>query len=390
MDLFLATCPEQTKHVLVEELKSLGAREVSPGYKLVSFKADKELYYELHLKLATASNLYTVLRDCSAKNPKMLYSQARRIKWSEIFALHKTFKVDGIAGDRGPDAMSSNEISKQVRAAIENHFHECEGKKPKVDLKEPNILITCMVYRGRANICVNTSGKALHKRAYRAGGHPAPLKETMAASLLRIAGFKGQTTFLDPMCGSGTIAIEAAFLALEKACNIHRKKGQFGLEQLRSFDRNLWRSVQQKLRDAKKQAVDNKIYACDLNPQFVSAAKENALRARVEKYIDFQAKSFFELSKPEESGVLIANLPYGERLDVDGESLESFYRKIGDHLKKNFSSWQAYLFVNEESPWKHMGLKPSRKIPLLNGSIKTKLLVYDLYRGSKKIKHKGV
>ena len=212
----------------------------------------------------------------------------------------------------------------------------------------------------------------------------------MSASLLKIAGFKGQTTFLDPMCGSGTIAIEAAFIALNKACNIHRKKGQFGLEQLKSFDRDLWRSVQQKLRDAKNTEPEHKIYACDLNPDYVAAAKDNALRARVEKYISFEAKSFFDLEKPEETGVLIANLPYGERLDVEGESLEEFYRKIGDHLKQNFSSWQAYLFVNEQSPWKQMGLKPSRKIPLLNGSIKTKLLVYDLYRGSKKAKQKGV
>ena len=390
MNHYLATCPEETKNVLVEELESLGAYEVSPGYKLVSFKAEKELYYELHLKLATASNLYEVLRECSAKNSKMLYSQARRVKWDQLFSVNKTFKVDGIAGDRGPDAMSSNEISKQIRASIENCFMEHGGKKPLVSLKDPDVLITCMIYRGRATICVNTSGKALHKRAYRMGGHPAPLKETMAASLLKIAGFKGQTTFLDPMCGSGTIAIEAAFIALNKACNIHRKKGQFGLEQLKSFDRARWRSVQQKLRDAKNTEPEHKIYACDLNPDYVAAAKDNALRARVEKYISFEAKSFFDLEKPEETGVLIANLPYGERLDVEGESLEEFYRKIGDHLKQNFSSWQAYLFVNEQSPWKQMGLKPSRKIPLLNGSIKTKLLVYDLYRGSKKAKQKGV
>ena len=390
MNRYLATCPEETKHILVQELESLGARDVVPGYKLVSFTASTELYYELHLKLATASNLYMVLRECSAKSSKMLYSQARRIKWSQVFGVNKTFKVDGIAGDRGQEAMSSNEISKQVRSSIENHFYELDGKKPKVSLKDPQIVITCMVYRGRATICVNTSGKALHKRAYRMGGHPAPLKETMAASLLRMAQFDGETALLDPMCGSGTIAIEAAFIALGKACNIHRKKGQFGLEQLKSFDGPLWRSVQQKLRDAKKTELKHKIYACDLNPSYVAAAKENALRARVEKYIDFDAKSFFELSKPEETGILIANLPYGERLDVEGESLEAFYKKIGDHLKQNFSSWQAFLFVNEQSPWKHMGLKPSRKIPLLNGSIKTKLLVYDLYRGSKKEKKKGI
>ena len=169
MNHYLATCPEETKNVLVEELESLGAYEVSPGYKLVSFKAEKELYYELHLKLATASNLYEVLRECSAKNSKMLYSQARRVKWDQLFSVNKTFKVDGIAGDRGPDAMSSNEISKQIRASIENCFMEHGGKKPLVSLKDPDVLITCMIYRGRATICVNTSGKALHKRAYRMG-----------------------------------------------------------------------------------------------------------------------------------------------------------------------------------------------------------------------------
>ena len=388
MTSYLATCPEETISVLVEELEQNGAKNVQSGYKFVKFEASDKIYYKLHLTLSTASNLFTIIKECAATSSKMLHSQAKRIKWSTFFNAKSTYKVDGIAGDRGEHAMSSNQLSKEVRVAIEDHFAHVKEKVPSVNLKDPDIKISVMVYKGRASICINTSGKSLHKRSYRMAGHPAPLKETMAASLLKLIGYDGSQVLYDPMCGSGTIAIEAAFIALNKACNIHRKKGQFSLEHLLYFDKDLWRDVQTELRKQKEDQLKHPIYASDIEQSYIHAAQDNALRARVEKFVDFSTQSFFETKKPSETGFLISNLPYGERITIDGDDLKSFYKKIGDHLKKEYSGWSAHLFVNEKSPWKFIGLKPDKKFSLLNGSIKTKLLVFKLYKGSKK--QKGV
>lgn len=379
-----ATCPEEIKSVLKQELKEQGAQNIKDGYRAVYFSVSDEKYYKCHLKLSTASNLFRVLKECSAKSEAIIFSQAKRIKWHKIFDRAKGYRVDGIAGDRGQDALSSNAISKCVRQAIEDDFLHFTNEKPKVDLKDPQVIVTVFVYKGRAMISLKTSGKSLHKRSYRLAGHPAPLKETMAAALLRLSGYDGSMDLLDPMCGSGTIAIEAAMIATNKSCNIHRKKGQFGFEHLLDFNSNLWRGIQDQCRKEKKDLPEGKIFASDINQDYLDGARNNALRARVEKYIDFELADFTQLHKPSEKGLIICNLPYGERLSVKGEDLETFYKTIGDVLKNNFAGWKACLFVNEQSPWKRIGLKPSRKINLLNGSIKTKLLTFDLYEGRSK------
>jgi len=383
METYIATCPDAAKDTLALELKASGAVDITSGYRMVRFKASRENWYRMHLCLATPSNLFQVLRECSGSNAKILHSQAGRIPWHKLFSPHKTFRVNGIAGDRGENAMSSNEISKQIRLALEEVMEHHLGKKPRVDLKNPDITITCHIHRKRASICINTSGKALHKRGYRGPGHPAPLKETMAATLLHLAGYDGSIPFYDPMCGSGTLAIEAAFIALNKACNIHRKKDQFGLEHLKNFDRDLWRTTQEDLRKQRLEELRAPIFASDISEEYLTMCRDNALRARVEKYLNTSCQSFFESEKPAPEGLLICNLPYGERLAM-GDDQKAFYRKVGDTLKAKYPGWKAALFVNEKSPWKFIGLKPSKKVNLLNGSIPTKLLFFEMYEGSKK------
>lgn len=389
MDLYFATCPEETQEVLAAELAARGASDIKAGYKALYFSASQRDFYKMHLNLATASNLFQVLRTCASKNETMLLSQASRIPWPTLFSARKTYRVDGVAGDRGEGALSANAISKQVRLGIEHAFHRAGQELPPVDLKEPDIIVTAFIFEGRACISLQTSGKALHKRGYRLSGHPAPLKETVAASLLHLSGYDGSSALLDPFCGSGTIAIEAAYIALGKACNIHRKKNQFVLEHLKSFDAQLWREIQDELRRERQLQLTAPIFASDIEAQYVSLAQQNALRARVEKDLSFSCESFFNLKKPCEQGKIVTNLPYGERLQLAGGDLTEFYKQIGDHLKKEFSGWQAYLFVNDDSPWKFIGLKPKRKISLLNGSIKTKLLYFELYSGSHKAKKRG-
>jgi putative N6-adenine-specific DNA methylase len=381
----VALCPDEIKPVLIKELENLKANSIRSGYKAVSFEVDEDLYYACHLKLATASSLLRVIGKFSLKYSSDLYQQTAKINWHEIFSPIKTFKVDVHLATRGKDHPSSNEVSRDIRLAIQDQFLRSTNKVPKVELKDPEIIICAYYSAKKVTLSINTARTSLHKRGYRLPGHPAPLKETMAAALLHLASYEGKQVFLDPMCGSGTIAIEAAYLALNKAPLIHRKKNEFGFEHLIDFNRSLWRSIQEKVREEKLALAPHQIYAADMDQTYVELAKKTALRARVEKHIQFSTSSFFDLLPPAPTGIIVTNLPYGKRLGQEKE-LKEFYQNIGDHLKKNYSNWQACLFVDQDSPWKFIGLKPKRKIALLNGSIKTKLLIFELYTGSKKSK----
>ena len=383
----IATCPEETKAVLVAELEALGVTGIEPSYRAVAFEATPRQFYEAHLKLRTASRILKVIKDVPARTAEMLFSQVRRIPWHELFAVERTFLVEGVPGDRGPEHLRANDISKKVREGLQDCFQRHVGKLPKVDLKEPKVVIVAFLAGGRCMLSFDTSGKALHKRGYRGEGHPAPIKETLAASLLLLAGYDGTQPFLDPMCGSGTIAIEAAMIALQKAPQIHRPKGQFLFEWLKDFDKDLWRTVQDEVRSARLAEPPQVVAASDLSQPYVELAKKNALRARVEKHLQFSVGKFQDVKPPAPTGILVANLPYGERLSKGNEAdLKLLYKEIGDSLKKNFSGWRAALLAAEESPYKFIGLKPTRRIPVLNGSISCRLLIFDMYAGTKRPK----
>lgn len=381
----IAICPEETKDVLVKELRDLGATDIDPQFKAVHFKVNERQFYEVHLRLRTASRLMRVIKVFSAKDERMLFDQARRIAWGDVFALEQTFMIEGVPGERGEGVMTANTISKRIREAIQGWFIAKNNDKPKVDLEDPDIYLVAFVRGGKCILSVDTSGKSMHKRGYRSDKHPAPIKETLAAAMLKLLNYDGTKPLYDPMCGSGTIVIEGVSMAMNKAALIHRKKGDFGFERLPFFNKNLWRDVQEDARQEKAEAPSASFFASDISPKFIEAARENALRARVERYIDFSCGDFFELPAPAKEGLLICNLPYGERIKGAGaEDPVAFFKAIGDKLKKDYTGWQAALLVAEESPWKFIGLKPSRRIALSNGSIPVKLVVFNMYKGTKR------
>ena len=232
----IATCPEETKEILIDELTALGAKNIVPGYMSVEFEVNEKQFYKIHLTVRTASQIHLKIKKVASNSMVVLNSQAKRIKWEEIFDLKKTYRIDAVAGDRGEDFMTSNEISKTIRLALENRFMHKLEEIPRVDLKNPDVVIIAYVYKGKATISVNTSGLTLHKRGYKNDNHPAPMKETLASALLDITKYNGEEAIYDPMCGSGTIVIEAAMKAINKGANIHRKKGNFGFENLKMFD----------------------------------------------------------------------------------------------------------------------------------------------------------
>jgi putative N6-adenine-specific DNA methylase len=379
----IATCPEETKPALVRELEVLGATDIAPGFRAVSFESSEALFYELHLKLRTASRILRVIKEVPAKSPAMLYSQARRIRWNELFEPHG-FMVESLGADTDGGGMPPKQVITQVRESIRDVFQRNQVRVPEVDIVEPRVVVVAHLARGRCMLSLDTSGKSLHKRGYREQGHPAPLKETLAAAILIMAGYDGTQPFLDPMCGSGTLAIEAAMIAVDKAPRIHRKKGEFYFEWLKGFDRDLWRTTQDRVRAEKRDAPPAPVVASDIDARFVAMAQKSALKARVEKYMTFATCRFQDAEPPAERGMLVTNLPYGDRIGGSEGDIRILYEEVGDTLKQKFSGWQAAILAAEASPHKAIGLKPSRSIPLMNGSIPCRLLLFDLYAGSRR------
>jgi putative N6-adenine-specific DNA methylase len=380
----VATCPEETKAALIDELQALGVPDPRPAFRAVEFEVEPRLGYELHLRLRTASRLFQVLKQVPAHTPQMLHSQVRRIRWPELFDARHAFMVESVGAETGPGSMPARQVITQVREGIRAAFEAAGERVPPVDTAEPKVIVVAHIAHGRCTLSFDTAGKALHKRGYRVSGHPAPLKETLAAAILQFAGFDGTQAFLDPMCGSGTLAIEAAMIAVRKAPQIHRRKGEFGFEWLRDFDRALWREVQDAVRAEKLEAPPAPLVASDIEGRFIDMARKSALQARVEKYLRFDVLRMQDVQPPAERGLLVTNLPYGDRIGGTGEDLRQLYEEVGDTLKQRFGGWQAAILAAAASPYKAIGLKPSRTLPLMNGSIPCKLLVFELYAGSRR------
>jgi putative N6-adenine-specific DNA methylase len=381
----IATCPEETKPALVLELEALGAQSIAPGYRAVAFEASDALLYELSLKLRTASRILRVIKEVPAKSPEMLRSQLRRIRWDELFDARHGFMVESQGDDADRGGMAPKQIITQVRESIRDVFERAQGVAPAVDRSEPKVVVVAHLRHGRCMLSFDTSGKSLHKRGYREQGHPAPLKETLSAAVLIMAGYDGSQAFMDPMCGSGTIAIEAAMMAVRKAPQIHRKKGEFHFEWLKDFDRDLWRVTQDRVRAEKLEAPAVPVVASDINANYVAMAKKSALDARVEKYMTFNTGRFQDTEPPATTGILVTNLPYGERIGSSEGDIVQLYEEVGDTLKQKFSGWQAAILAAAASPYKAIGLKPKRTVSLMNGSIPCKLLFFELYSGTRRV-----
>ncbi len=369
---WIATCPHETVDVLAAELEALKIRERKILHRGVAFEADLETAYRAHLYLRTASRIQRVISEFALPSLESLHDELKKISWPEWLRSHRPFTVMPTLTDAAAEDLGEDPILSAVVESVQNSAFE--KSPPKFDPEAENPITIVLFLRNKTCVlAIDTAGRALHKRGWRTTGHPAVLKETLAASMLLLAGYTGHEPLLDPMCGSGTIAIEAAYIALNKAPLIHRGKDDFALEHLAGFDRALWRRVSDQLRAAKKNALPAPIYASDLRQEYVNVARAAALKARVEKYLEFSAKPFQDWFPPAPTGLLIANLPYGER--IGGGIIPGLYREIGRTLKQHFSKWRVALLVPAEAPASSLGLKPDREIPLMNGALPVKLLI---------------
>ncbi len=368
----------------MEELRQIGATGIMADFRSVYFSADVSIYYEVHLRLRTASSLFRVIKTVRAPTEEMLGNQSARVAWPCLFDSGCSFRVDGIDADRSGQGMSSTVISKKIKEGIFHSFRKKSPAVPPVALKKPQVLVVGYNQRYKCTISVDTAGQSLHRRGYRrAGTHPAPLKETLAAAVLQQIGYCGRKPLLDVMCGSGTIAIEAAMIALRQAPLLQRPAGVFGFERLLDFDAKLWHATRARLQREAHTKLAAPIFASDIEDDYVQLAKANAKQACVGEFIEFSTRAFAEVNVDCAPGTIIANLPYGDRMGSAG-SLTELYSKTGDRLKQNFSGWEAVLITAAYSPWRSIGLQPRKKFKFFNGKIEILALVFELYAGSRR------
>jgi putative N6-adenine-specific DNA methylase len=368
------------EEILAKELQQLGAQEVEIGTRAVSFKGDKGFMYKANLSLRTALKILKPIYYFKATNDQNLYKGIQGIDWSKYIGESQTFVIDTTI--HSVNFKHSQFVSQKAKDGIVDQFRNKTGQRPSVDKDFPDLRINIHIDKDQCSVALDTSGASLHHRGYRTATNIAPINEVLAAGLLLLSGWDGSSDFLDPMCGSGTLLAEAAMIACNIPANINRK--EFAFEKWNDWDNDLFDQIIDALMKRTKE-FHHTIIGYDKAPSAVQKAKDNIQNANLDDYVSIIQGDFFD-SKKENAGPLhvVFNPPYGERLNIE---LERFYREIGDTLKNNYTNTNAWFITANLEALKFVGLRPSRKIKLFNGSLEARLVKYEMYEGSKKGKY---
>ncbi|PJR05083.1 RNA methyltransferase [Avrilella dinanensis] len=365
--------------ILAQELRVLGAQNVEQGIRMVSFSGDTGFMYKANLSLRTALKILKPIKTFKVFDEESLYKGVKSIDWSEILFANQTFVVDATAYSEAFN--NSLFVVLKSKDAIVDQFREQFGKRPSIDKQHPDIRIHVHIQKDVCTVSLDTSGESLHHRGYRTSTNIAPINEVLAAGILLLSGWRGQTHFLDPMCGSGTFLVEAAMIACNIPPNINRR--EFAFEKWRDWDEDLFDKIEESLLNKIKD-FPYRIVGYDKAPSAVRKSRENVRNANLEEYIDIEQQDFFKTEKETEGPLhMVFNPPYGERLDID---LERFYREIGDTFKRSYPQTEAWFITGNVEALKYVGLKTTRRIKLFNGKIESRLVKYDIYEGSKRAK----
>lgn len=364
------------EEVLVEELKLIGATDIEPLNRAVSYYGDEEVLYKSNLHLRTALTILKPILEFKAKNETELYLKAKEFKWEELFNVDQTLSIDGFAS--GDLFTHSKYIALKVKDAIADRFREQFEIRPNVDVLNPDIKFNVHIATDKVTISIDTTGEQLGKRGYRQENVFAPLAEPLAAGIILLSGWDKESEFFDGMCGSGTFAIEAALIATNTPPGLNRN---FAFEKLNTFNDELWQKI---LTEAKENIVPTSatIRASDIYKKAVHIARSNAERANMDKWIEFDIADFLHARPKTSKATVILNPPYGERIQM--RDLLGMYQEIGNNLKKNFAGCEAWIISSNIEALKLIGLKPSRKIALFNGKLECKLHKFELFRGTHK------
>lgn len=376
MEKYFASCPRGLEALLAEDLAAAGATDPKPIPGGVHFAGEWAACYaaNLHSRIATRI-LWRVAQRRYAKEDD-IYQLALDTPWPDWFAPAQTIRVD-VTAVKSP-LKSIEFITLRIKDAICDRFRADTGKRPSVDTREPDVRLHAFITADECTLYVDTSGAPLYQRGLRQKTVEAPLKENVAAGILRLSGWQPGTPLLDPMCGSGTFLVEAAQMALNIAPGAGRR---FGFQQLKNFELDLWKDLLDAAMDAEKPAADAQIFGSDISPVAVRAALANLDRAGLLPAVTLATGDLLEIAAPAAQGILIANPPYGERLS-ELDELASFYPQLGAALKRNFAGWNCYLLTADLRLPKLMRLAPSRKTPLYNGAIECRLFEFKMVAGS--------
>jgi putative N6-adenine-specific DNA methylase len=368
------------EEILAKELRNLGALNVVEGVRMVSFEGDTGFMYKANLCLRTAIKILKPIDSFYVKDETDLYKKIFAMDWSKYLNPEITFAIDATVNSE--NFTHSLYVSQKTKDAIVDKFRNTVGKRPDVDVKFPDLRINIHIQMNRCNVSLDTSGRSLHQRGYRTATNIAPINEVLAAGLLLLSGWDGQSHFLDPMCGSGTFLTEAAMIACNIPANINRK--EFAFEKWHDFDSELYEKIVESSLN-KTREFHYKIIGYDKAPSAVQKAMDNAANANLSEYITVERKNFFESEKFTENHLhIVFNPPYGERLNIE---MEEFYGNIGDTLKQNYPGTDAWFITSNLEALKFVGLRPSRKIKVFNSHLESRLVKYIMYEGSKKAKY---
>ncbi len=373
---FFAPCPRGLETALAAELTALGGTFVTPADGGVAFGGPMELAYHANLESRLASRILWQVAHGGYRDADGLYALAMAIDWGRHFIAARTLRVD-VAATRSP-LRSIEFATLKVKDAVCDRFRADTGRRPSINKEQPDVRVHAYLTEREATLYLDTSGDALFKRGWRRDTAIAPLRENLAAGVLALAGWTPGTPLLDPMCGSGTIALEAALQAADFAPGMQRT---FGFQKLAWYDGPTWQRIRQRARDRMRPApAAPSIFASDIDPRAVAQCRHNAAAAGVEAWVDIVEADALTRSAPGPSGLLIANPPYGVRLG-DEADLAAFYPKLGDALKQHFAGWTACLLTGDPRLPKQIGLKPSRRTPLYNGAIECRLFRFEIVAG---------
>jgi putative N6-adenine-specific DNA methylase len=367
------------EEVLTSELLKLGGKNVEPFKRGVSVTGDMGFMYKVNLCSRVALRVLVPLYKFKAASEQELYEGIKKYEWENFMGVNDTLAVEGVPNSEF--FQHSLYVEQKTKDAICDRFREkFNDKRPSVDLKTPTLRIYVHIFRDEVSVSLDSSGDILYKRGYREDIIEAPIKEVLAAGIVLISGWQPHLPLIDGMCGSGTLAIEAALFAGNIPAGIFRK--EFGFMRWKNYDEKLYDTIYESAVNRIKEDVPN-IVANDLSDKSLNVAKINVKVAKVDDAIKFSRMSFFDMKVDKPMGTVLLNPPYDERMKK--EDIVAFYKQIGDKLKKDFSGWTAWIITSNLDAAKFIGLRPTRKITLFNGSLECRLFKFEMYAGTKKI-----
>lgn len=364
--------------VLANELTQLGAENVTIGRRMVSFTGDKELMYRANFQLHTAIRILKPIKHFKALSADDVYEGVKDIDWTQYLALDKTFAVDSVVFSE--EFRHSKFVAYKVKDAIVDQFREKTGNRPNISVANPDMRLHIHIAdvapgQSECTLSLDSSGESLHRRGYRQESVEAPLNEVLAAGMILMTGWTGETDFIDPMCGSGTLLIEAALIARNMAPGLFRK--EYAFEKWPDFDADLFDEIYND--DSKEREFKHHIYGYDVDIKAVNTARLNVKAAGLTSDITVTEQDFKAFTQPQEKSIMVTNPPYGERISTP--DLLGTYKMIGERLKHEFTGNDAWILSYREECFDQIGLKPSIKIPLYNGSLECEFRKYQMFDG---------